>query len=829
MNMMPPISNYLSSYVERAATPTGGQCGAGAVLQLPMLALPVPLPRPALDFSLVEQIDGLIYCMFGLRLERDVMASALEASLCLTWGCRPYESLGTSLGLYFGAAGVMPQAVAVAASHRACGVFIVPRVGSLDSVFISDGKVSKPWWSWVTEQAKFVFLLPANACNPPLGFPAAAVLTNFGRNIKFKSKRPAEARDGSISLECCVRHHGRVVLPPFPDLLHRVSPRADADCPGVVDDVAVASRPFAPLPADEGPLPLPRVSPWSLKAFEHVASTFPFPSTAALALEVMNGTLDPFCGDRTKTVDVPTATHSPEHARLLREKMVADVACGFVAGPFSAPPYSNARTTNVYAVPKEKYVPSTKIRPVHNLSQSTASGSQRRLSRSKAAPGSINALCFSPHFLSSHLTVRTLCNVVVSLGHGTTFSWGDVPKAFKHNPSNSALMFLHVTKLLTEEQKLEFYVECANSFGWVPSEWGWQAVLALIKWWLECNGVTWVFAFVDNFWHFHPPGTDATSRRIQADAHFEDMGLALHEQGAGTHCDSVLGWEMDLDFKDHPKGWRMVLICKKDKYDFYLAKFSCWKSAESLSLKELATMAGAMQWLAGGFPAGAAFVAPIIALRSQAEREEVARRAMSSRQAPLVALTEHARDGVRFFATMLDGWDRTCPIVADFGPTTDAERLGWVDAATDEGAGCGGIYWDPERRQLFGFVHVWSQAERAVAYVEQRMSTGVLEAMALERWLVLFGSRCAVRRTLLHTDNEATMIAFEKAFSSKESMRDVLCSSRLIMGSFHIMLRVRQVKGIWFNRVADRLSHGRVEEASCLALELFGVPLVLLH
>jgi hypothetical protein len=49
------------------------------------------------------------------------------------------------------------------------------------------------------------------------------------------------------------------------------------------------------------------------------------------------------------------------------------------------------------------------------------------------------------------------------------------------------------------------------------------------------------------------------------------------------------------------------------------------------------------------------------------------------------------------------------------------------------------------------------------------------------------------------------------------------------MGSFHIMLRVRQVKGIWFNRVADRLSHGRVEEASCLALELFGVPLVLLH
>jgi hypothetical protein len=144
----------------------------------------------------------------------------------------------------------------------------------------------------------------------------------------------------------------------------------------------------------------------------------------------------------------------------------------------------------------------------------------------------------------------------------------------------------------------------------------------------------------------------------------------------------------------------------------------------------------------------------------------------------------------------LKSWDGTAPILCSFGPTAHAERHGWVDAATSPvgTAGCGGVYFDSETCTLLGFYRPWTEDENKVAMRKQRVSTGWLETRAILMWLTLFGSFCECRRTLLRTDSEAAMRAFTSAFSSADGMLELLRDSRLIVGSLHMMLRVRQVR-----------------------------------
>lgn len=563
-----------------------------------------------------------------------------------------------------------------------------------------------------------------------------------------------------------------------------------------------------------------------MTAFRSHTEDFPFPLTRTIALQVMSGTLDPFRGDRTHGVDLAAPRHKPLLARALREKMMADVAAGFTAGPYDQPPYPNARVCNLFSVPKHKYVESDAIRIVHHLSEAASPRqAPRTRGRQGIAPGSINSLCSNPHWMTAYFSPRILCDVLAHHGHGVTMAWRDVPKAFKRNPSAMELLFLHVSQLRTEDDALEYYVELCNTFGWVPSEWGWQAVTALIAWWLERADIDNVFNYVDNYWQIQPPGTDAAAAEARFDSALSEMGLVMHEQGSGTRCPSAMGWELNLDLHDHPSGWKMVMICPLEKFTFYREQFQVWCKQERLSVDELATIAGTMMWLATGLPAGAAYVGPLVAARTRAEHTEAVNPLVRVRPS-LVRAPE--REGLTFFARLLRDWDRIAPIVGQFGPTAGAECEGWVDAATTRGHGCGGIFWQKSARKLLALSHVWTEGERQLAMCDKRESTGVLEAIAIARWMTVFGARCSASRTLLRTDNEACMLAFQRAFSDSQPMLHALRTTRLIAGRYHIALRIVQVKGVVFNRIADLLSHRCFAEARSLALEVFGAELVLL-
>jgi hypothetical protein len=94
-------------------------------------------------------------------------------------------------------------------------------------------------------------------------------------------------------------------------------------------------------------------------------------------------------------------------------------------------------------------------------------------------------------------------------------------------------------------------------------------------------------------------------------------------------------------------------------------------------------------------------------------------------------------------------------------------------------------------------------------------------------WLRQYIASCGLRRTLLRTDAEAAMLAYQRAFSDTATMSEPLRIARKLVGEQHTPFLLQQVKGIPFNVVADCISRRRFDEARRRALQLFGCPLIL--
>ena len=93
-------------------------------------------------------------------------------------------------------------------------------------------------------------------------------------------------------------------------------------------------------------------------------------------------------------------------------------------------------------------------------------------------------------------------------------------------------------------------------------------------------------------------------------AQLEDCGVDIHEYTEGTSC-SVLGWEADLRVPgdDGP----MVFRCSQDKLIFYRERFKTWAESTVMSLDNLESARGIMQFLSYGIQVLRAFAAPLSA------------------------------------------------------------------------------------------------------------------------------------------------------------------------------------------------------------------------
>lgn len=757
-----------------------------------------------MDFSLVVQLDGLAYAMTGVRVERDVLAATESASYTEQHGLLPFEACSSFFGLYYTDMCHMPRIVESLHDKHVCGVFVVPVWKGQGPRL---GKQQLPWFEYLISHALLIVDLPGEAtCGYKPHHGVQAIVANFGYIGRLKQKRRPEKRFRLQVVDGLRRSHeargGHLRVGPVPTMLTMVSPLAEDSRPTADQDTVRASPPLAPEQVSPTP-PEPARRNYDLGVLESWAADYPYEKVAELALQVAGEGVDPFVGDITKHVPRKNGRTSPEDMAIFRENWVAEAALGRVWGPSPLPPFKAFRTCPIFSVPKAKYDPTDeRVRMISNF----AAGGEE----------SVNSLCYTPRpvyvSLRPHHLRDRIAHMTLLHGKGVRAWTADKPSCFRWNCIATRLLPLFVYMLETKEHGVEWVVDLCNPFGCTFAEWGNQMVLAVERWNFVKHGLHDLDTYVDNYFHFVPPGDDFEARCEAIEALFRALGIPLHERMLGQIFKG-LGWMWDIH--------AMEMVCPEDKFNALCSLLAVWAAATVLSLADVHRAVGFMLWLSAGFRVGRGELAHLTVMRTKGDA--VHRRTGRRPCDVMIAVSPGARVCLSFWHRFFPTWSRRTPIQQHFGPTASWEVLARVDASTDWG--CGGFAAARGAVSLPWFAHEWTDKEEASAHVVDRMSTGVLECRAIHRWLQLFGERFAGRRVLMECDNSSAVLGVEAAYSGKEAMIVEIVAIRRLSLRYNIILRTHHILGQLYNTLADCLSHDRISLAREVAVEEFGCPL----
>ena len=759
-------------------------------------------PAMEMNFSVVAQMDRLCHALLGLRIERDVYATSAEQSVCALFGLRSFISCSTFCGFYFPPVGMVEACVKMLQEHHAIGVLVYPvgeeREGRLDA---SGGS----WEASVGQATILLFTFPQEVVFPRQSMEFRGAVVNFGFIGRMKSKRRPESCffvDIVPELDLPPRKIGVI-----PTILTQASPLAGQLAPTRNDDILLGDPPLRPGGLDAPDAPRQAPSSWDVALMKSWARGYPHQRVASLAMEAVGKGVNPFVGDISKTVVSKCPPLNEAAAVKCRQKLLEGKENAYVSGPFSHSPFGYGRVCPMFSVAKNKYDPECdEIRLVNHFS------------RGVAKAGSVNALCFSPKPIAFHCRASHLRDVMANLGCGTRVWAADIPKCFRRLRIHEDILRLFIYVCETKEFGKEWWVDRSCPFGWAPSEWGWQMVLAIIMWKLRKEGFPDTLAYVDNFFDFSSPagGQEAFVRRTRRlRSILAEAGIPLHEEQVGTRFRG-LGWLWDTE--------SMMMVCPEDKFAYVCTCVVGWAAAVSLSLKDLEKAVGILHWLSSGFPIGRAAVGHLVHDRTRAQAIAVRRSLPAERT--VVRISKASRAALQFWATALPKWNRECPIVAGFTPVNSWEVLGRYDASTDWG--CGGFIVLPRTvtPYLLYFTHEWSPEERSAAMRCERESTGLLDLMGAARWLECFAPWCSGRRVQLEGDNAAATLGLQAAYSPLPSLLNVIETAMGVCVRNRITPRFCHVVGVRFNCIADCLSHDDIAQAQWHAGEEFGRALL---
>jgi hypothetical protein len=785
----------------------------------------LPLPelcqkRLQLNPTVVAQVDGLMYTCLGVRLERDVLACNDAESRCPDWGSPPpYLPLSGFDGFYSAPFRVMPQVVAAVASHHGRGAFMVPvwkngrkprwamaNIGRVQGKKKRHG--GKPWYDFLMEHSVLSFDVGSDSFvggGPGYGVSIVVADFNFFGRFKPNAKKIPKSKRFTVSpLPLPQFQHVRKVglIPLVVARASEVSREWKAP-----EDTVAGTETFL---SDYGQDLDPPVASngWRVPVVDEWASDFPDPVIAKIAKDSVRGELDPrFAGKTGKAVDADNSRKTHGKEAELRKHFDKEVAAGRMWGPLPACPFPNARVCKLSTTPKHKWDDKNdEFRLVSDFSNNGSS--------------SVNDLCWSPEMVAFHMRQTHIRDELAMGGVGTQMFAVDIPKCFRKQPNPRELLHLFVYKLVHDDGEVEFFVDLYNPFGWRPSEYAWHSIQEIYLWKMHATPAGCPLAFVDNFFYFGRRGRMSCRERGKMLVELgRKAGMDFHEFQEGTEM-KALGWL----WRSSPE---LEMECGQVKFEAVrrlLLEFNERRPRPCvMTLSEVRTMVGIMYFLSSGFTVGSPHVAAFIGLRTEGD----SRAARLNLRPSQVAITvkDAALEALVFWSEFFPSWNRICPIVAGFSPVASYDYVGMVDASTD--FGCGGVVFNVATGALHGFVHKWTEVERAAALVIEKESTGVYEAKGAAEWFRLFGHMCSKSRLLLLMDNASAVIGVDRAYSKKEGLLVPIREARGVCAEFYITLRVRHVLTS-LNPVADALSHDDVPQAQCEARRIFGTEMMML-
>ena len=764
-----------------------------------------------LDYSLVLQMDAIVFTIFTRRLEHDASASTDAVAYTSSFGTL-MSPLSTVCSIFTGPCSSMAATIRRAQAERATGLFIC-KVAPDSGPREFEGAT---WFEFISSKALLHFEFHGPQCrslSPTKGdlfcplVPVRAYLVSFGPAGTLRRKS-ANRKEKKFSLDAftCPLSDGKVGA--LPIQLARVSPLAPqrgSTAHGAPPDAAPPARTlevFSGFPKPTFP------TKWNRELFSKLASFYPIKEVAVIATEAISeaGFDSGYTGDRTKRVSSTNMVSEPSKMESIRVRLREETAAGRMAGPFERCPFPNewcnsqGKSVPLGQAQKFKYLPdSDEFRLVSDFSFNK--------------PHSTNAHCWNPRLVDCALQAAQIRALLARCGKDAQIFTVDQKKAFRKQMIFLADLHLFVYQI----SETEFYVDLAHPFGHITSEFCFHSITAVIQWAAAFIGVATLESPVSNFvdnWFVFAGKNDAsfTQRTGLLESVLTDLGADLHEQQRGTKFNG-LGWDWDTS--------SMTFTCPSDKLAHYRNQALKWSAdsskSSSVSTKRVQKITGTLNFLSLAAPCLKAVIGHFKQLERKAE----------NRKSRSVTLTFVALNALKWLATFLATWTGSGSISLPFSPRERWQSLFRSDASSDWGYGVV-IY-----PQCQGVTGQWSERDHEAARrsdvadgkaMDDDSST-VIELMAVEAGLIRFGQALRGQRVQIELDSQTAILDLRSWSGGRPGILTVVNRVWSLLISFEITARFEHILRE-FNQVADALSKNLLPQARSLFNGEFGAELV---
>ena len=734
--------------------------------------------RVRIHHSFILQMDGLLFAVFRLRLERDVCAQSQHDAFCVNFGTG-VSPASTFCGLFMPEPPLLNAVILSVKHERGYGVFVGP-------------VLSEAWVNLSSPANKPTKKLLVFSFKGPNDIPWQGIFVSFAYQGRVVRKK----KDTLFDISVLPHEHISRTVGIIPFCPARIS--SLPFFPKASDDTA---KRCAPLDVVLGiPKPI-QTTTWNSEVMGTLSSLFPHRDVAKLFVEAVSpfGASLLFVGDRSKRVTVANGDLDDEMVLQIRERFISEVVINRMMGPFNRCPFPNewnshqARNTPLDTRRKDKYDPlSQRFRVISNFSAGRSS--------------SINNLIYSPKLISSHLQCAHLRDTLFHMGHQAIFSAIDQKDAFRADHIR-----LEDAHLYCYQVGSEWFIDLRDPFGNIKSEYTYAIVVAVLKWAFECNtsivskGST-ILGYVDNWFLLSPrESTSHDIRWLKLKDTFALLGAPMHEeQDSRSGIVNALGWDWDLS-SGH-------FSCPTDKYTNCCRVLNEWATraiANALfTYTEIDSLAGLFQWVSTACPS---IVSSVVSLQSLKHN-------MKGSGVPSRRLNDRCKAAIADLASFFMAWDRKCVLFSGFSPFSSWEVLIKVDASTDFGSG--GFCFP----SLDCHIHKWSTEERTCAMAHSvsaiRESTTFFELLGILLILTNFAPLLRGKRVQIECDNEAAVRDLVCCFSGKPMCMHVIARIRNLCSVEHIIPRFEHILSD-FNSISDRLSHDDFAQADSLCLKEF--------
>jgi len=174
----------------------------------------------------------------------------------------------------------------------------------------------------------------------------------------------------------------------------------------------------------------------------------------------------------------------------------------------------------------------------------------------------------------------------------------------------------------------EFWVKICTSFGWSPSEWGWQVLLAIILWKLRLSGYPNMMAYVDNLYCLFGGDIPLGPHMKRLKSFMSKMNIPPHEWHVGKVI-KFLGWTFDFSKSTAP-----FMECPPERFATYRALIASLQNRKVLTLKEVEKAVGMLTFIVAGFSIGRADIAHLVYIRTAGVRAHRKAQARARRFVP---------------------------------------------------------------------------------------------------------------------------------------------------------------------------------------------------